>query len=324
MEKNDGLVFAWRLDGQGGGDELGWPELRGAHPSTAAVWVHLDCDSEAAREWLTRESGLDPLVCEALLAEETRPRSVASSDGLLVILRGVNLNPGADPEDMVSVRMWVESGRLVSLQRRRVMAIEDVRGDLAAGRGAGRAAELLVQIGYALVERMAGVLGELDDRLDLVEEGEFGREAHVQRTLLAEVRRQAIALRRYLSPQRDALSRLQGERITWLEEADRLHLHEVADRTTRYVEDLEAARERAAVTQEEIASRLSEQLNRRMYTLSVIAGVFLPLSFVTGLLGINVAGIPGAEAPMGFGVVSLLLGGLAAFEIVLFRWLRWF
>jgi zinc transporter len=106
-------------------------------------------------------------------------------------------------------------------------------------------------------------------------------------------------------------------------ERDQLHLREEADRVTRYVEDLDAARERAAVTQEELGNRLSEQLNSRMYVLSVVAAIFLPLGFLTGLFGINVGGIPMAENPQGFIDIVLMLLLITGLQVVLFRWRRW-
>ena len=77
------------------------------------------------------------------------------------------------------------------------------------------------------------------------------------------------------------------------------------------------------MTQEELNSRLSEQLNKRMYVLSIVAAVFLPLGFITGLLGINVAGIPGAEFAYGFVIVCLLLLLLVFIQIGLFKWKKW-
>jgi len=103
----------------------------------------------------------------------------------------------------------------------------------------------------------------------------------------------------------------------------RARLREVSDKVTRYVEELDSARERATVVQDELAGRLSDDLNRKMYVLTVIAGIFLPLGFVTGLLGINVGGIPGTEAPWGFALVCALLLLLGLSEYWLFRWLKW-
>jgi zinc transporter len=92
---------------------------------------------------------------------------------------------------------------------------------------------------------------------------------------------------------------------------------------TRYLEDLDAARERAAVTQEELVSRLSEQMDNRMYVLSVVAAIFLPLGFLTGLLGINVGGIPGAEYKAAFAIFCTFLGAIAIIELIIFRKKKW-
>jgi zinc transporter len=141
---------------------------------------------------------------------------------------------------------------------------------------------------------------------------------------LASMRRQSISFRRYLAPQREAFNRLYNEKTSWLNDMDRLQLREIADRTTRFVEDLDEVRDRAAVTHEELGSRLAEQLNKRMYVLSIVAAIFLPLGFVTGLLGINVGGIPGAENKSAFLVVCAMLGVVALGIGVLFKFKKWF
>jgi zinc transporter len=120
------------------------------------------------------------------------------------------------------------------------------------------------------------------------------------------------------------LTRLATEQLPWLSDRQRARLREVADRITRYVEDLDAARERAAVTQEELASRLSEQMNQIMYVLSIVAALFLPLGFLTGLLGINVGGIPGTESKIAFALVCLLMLVIAGAELWMFRRRKWF
>jgi hypothetical protein len=75
--------------------------------------------------------------------------------------------------------------------------------------------------------------------------------------------------------------KLQMEKISWLSDNDRLYLRETTDRLIRYTEDLDSVRDRAAVTQEGLVNRLSEQMNTRMYLLSLVAAVFLPLGFLT-------------------------------------------
>ncbi|NNM01168.1 MAG: zinc transporter ZntB, partial [Gammaproteobacteria bacterium] len=138
-------------------------------------------------------------------------------------------------------------------------------------------------------------------------------------TKLSRLRRQAISLRRFLAPMREVFSRLQAERIDNFSDLDRSRLRETTDRLTRYVEELDAARDRAAVTQEELAGRISDQMNRNMYVLSIVAGIFLPLGLLTGLLGINVGGIPGTQSHWGFMIVCIILVLLTGAVLWLFR-----
>ena len=113
------------------------------------------------------------------------------------------------------------------------------------------------------------------------------------------------------------------EKTEFLSDTDRIRLREVSDRIIRYVEDLESTRDRATVVQEELNSHLSEQLNSRMYMLSLVAAVFLPLGFLTGFLGVNEGGIPGAENPFGFALVIVVLAVLVALQIWLFKRRNW-
>jgi zinc transporter len=180
-----------------------------------------------------------------------------------------------------------------------------------------------VDVADRIVDRMATVISDLEDMVDRLDEQVATAQSRELRSELADVRRQAILLRRYLAPQRDAMSRLYSEPVEWLDDGHRTRLREIADRTMRYVEDLDAARDRAGVGQEELAGRIAEQINSRMYVLSIVAALFLPLGFVTGLLGVNVAGIPGTEHPGAFIAVCFMLFALALFQLWLFKRRGW-
>ncbi len=321
--ETEGLVSAIILDGKGGGRSGGWDDVRRWSQDQGVLWLHLDYMNEQAQRWMSEESGLDPVIMEALTNEETRPRCFAHGKGMVVILRGVNLNPGADPDDMVSIRAWIESGRVITVRHRRVMAIEDLRSALKDGDGPADSGEFLVQLCDRLSQRMSTVLSEMDDAVDDLEDQILEQESYRLRSAISDLRRQAIRLRRYLAPQREALLRLQTEKADWLDEMNRIRLREVADRVTRHVEDLDSARERAAVIREELEGRLAEQMNKTMYVLSIVAAIFLPLGLLTGLLGINVGGIPGTESPLAFLAVCMLLVIVAILQLLLFRKMRW-
>ncbi|WP_226702161.1 zinc transporter ZntB [Microbulbifer elongatus] len=320
---NAGLIHAYLLDGNGRGRRLTWPEVEAWEPVQGHLWVHMDYTDGDVRRWVSGGAGLEPLVAQALLTEETRPRSTSMEDGLLIALRGVNLNPESQPEDMVSIRLWAEESRVISTRKRQLLSVSDLCQQLDAGRGPRTTAGLVVELADLLVWRMSDTVDTFEDTIDELEDRVVAGASGSLRLDLAVLRKQTITLRRYLSPQREALARLMVEKLDWIGEPDRLQLREVSDRLLRHIEDIDAVRERAAVTQEELMSRISEQLNSRMYVLSIIAAIFLPLGFLTGLLGINVGGIPGSENPWAFLIFSVLLAITVAVQLVVFRWKKW-
>ncbi len=324
VDENGELVHALLLDGEGGARNLTAAEVRAWQPQQGIIWLHFDFTASATRDWLERSLNLPEIVVDALLSEETRPRSTVIDKGLLMSLRGVNLNPGANPEDMVSIRLSAEENRIVSTRRRRLLSVEDLAESLLAGTGPATTADLLIELCDRLVWRVNGTVDQFEDEVADLESRSLEQEDNDLRRDLATLRRQTIAVRRYLAPQREALNRLSMEKLRWINDAHRMQIREITDRLIRNIEDLDALRERAGVTQEELTNRIAEQMNNRMYVLSIVAAIFLPLGTLTGLLGVNVGGIPGAEHPLGFPVFVILLVLIVAIEFVWFRHKKWF
>lgn len=310
----------YQFDGKGGAAAVSTDAWKS---SGETLWVPLDYSRSSHRDWLSQFSALDHLVIEALLAEDTRPRTTLIGNGLLIALRGVNLNPGADPEDMVSVRIWIDGNRIVTTRRRELLSISDIISLLETGEGPASSADFVSLLADRLVWRMTDTVEGMEDKAAELEENMLESGQASLRFELASLRRQAITLRRYLSPQREALGRLVTEKVEWIDDAHRMRIREITDRLIRDMEDLDAVRERAAVSQEELLSRFSEQLNQRMYVLSIVAAIFLPLGFLTGLLGINVGGMPGADNPHAFWIFSALLLIAVVMLLLLFRWKKW-
>jgi zinc transporter len=145
------IVWNYHLDGHGGGQQqTRHPTIHEDRPGFD--WLHLRSDDPGAVDYM-RELGLDPKMIEALSAIETRPRMQLLEDGVLINLRGVNTNPGADPEDMVALRIWFNSEVIISARKheRRLLSIEDVRQSIEQGKGPKTPAEFV----SAVVEKLA-------------------------------------------------------------------------------------------------------------------------------------------------------------------------
>jgi zinc transporter len=319
-----GLVFACLLDGEGGAVPLDWPQVDSWEAGQGPIWIHLDRRASAAVGWLEGQESIPEEARAALLAAETRPRAVIHKGGAVVILRGINHNAGEDPDDMVAIRIWFEENRIISLRHRRLMTPRAIYAEmLENGDGPRSPTEILVHLADRLIGQMNDIVIGLDDQLNEIEESLENEDFARMRNRLTNIRQSCVVLRRYIAPQREALAVLRADPPPWTGKALSRSLHESEDRLLRYLEELDAARDRAVVIRDEIANRLSEEMNRTMYALSVIAGIFLPLGLLTGLLGINVGGMPGVESTWAFWLTCILLVVLAAAEVWLFRRLKW-
>ena len=155
-------LFGCTLDGRGGATTVD----KSFESVTPPHWAHIDYSSEQARSWLAA-CGLEPFVIDTLIRNESRPNMVAVDDGLLIVLRGINRNAGADPEDMVSLRIWIEGDRMISVRQRQVIAAresvcrvgerETVPKDLA---------ELLTRLIEHLADGIAVFVDDIEERME--------------------------------------------------------------------------------------------------------------------------------------------------------------
>ena len=269
------------------------------------VWLHLDGRKDEARSWLAAQSDIPEIARSALLASETRPRSDTIAHGALVNLRGLGATPEDDPDPLVSMRFWAETGRAISLTYRSPLALDPaiaqfLKGEISDG------GDLVSEVAVHITEQLDPHIAAMGDVLDDIEVGLENERLRALRRKVNHVRSRAISYRRFVAPQRSALERLAINPCDWLDEDDRLHLRDAADRFARMAEELESIRERAAIVHDELTDLRAEQLDARSLVISIVAFVFLPLTFLTGLLGMNVEGIPYAKEPWAFwGVVAV-------------------
>ncbi|MCB9841537.1 MAG: zinc transporter ZntB [Phycisphaeraceae bacterium] len=318
-----GAFSILRLDGSGGATALDPGRDASWRLDAAPVWLDLDRRHERVKRFIRGGAVRDRLLAEAMLAEETRPRCVEDEEGMLLILRAVNLNPGTDPEDMVAVRLWITPSAVLSARMFHLKSIADIREALQAGKGPRAIGELVVLLITRIVARLVPVIDELRETCDDLEDNVIAPGDDPEHAQVASIRRTAIVLKRYMTPQRDAMRALRESELPWLTETDRARLGEATDRLQHCVEDLEAVRERALVIQAELESHATARQGRALYTLSIVTVLFLPLGFLTGLMGMNVK-VPGEGGSLGFWIAvgaMLCIVGVELWAFKRFKWL---
>jgi zinc transporter len=319
------MHFAIALNGAKAGQVLTGPDVEDTIRADDLAWVHMQADDPETRAWIRANlTYLDRHAIDALLADETRSRATEIGQGALVILRGVNHNSGAEPHDMVSIRLWIDRNRIISVSLRRLRSVEVLRGRIADGKGPQDAGGFLASLIEQMNTGIETFRHDLDDATDRLEEALIDEPTQTLRHPIVDLRQKVIAFRRNIAPQRDEVGQMQRDPFDWLTPEDVRRLHEAHYNLIRVVEDLDAIRERLQVLKDELASILNDRLNKNMYILSIFTALFLPLGFLTGLFGVNLAGMPGAEGGGAFGLFAGALVLIGVLQIVLFRLMRWF
>lgn len=301
--------------------ELTLDEARAYRGDGGFLWLHQSIGPDAK---LLPVTGVPEIALSALLAAETRPRCDQIEDGALLNLRGLALDPSQSDEALSSIRLWARGDKVVSTSRTGLGAIDTVARAMRAGRLLDPG-DLVALLAHEISAAVDPEIAQLGDRLDECEQQLDGGDVYALRREIARVRSQAIDYRRFVAPDRDALAELSTIRVPWMTNEDRQHVREAADRFARMSEELDAIRERSALVHEQLSDMRTEMIDQRSLMIAVVAFIFLPLTFVTGLLGMNVEGIPFKDEPWAFwGVVAFcILVGLMTFAwFAAKHWLR--
>lgn len=280
----------------------------------AFVWEHIENLDETILP--LKHAQLPDVVVAALVASETRPRCEQIENGALINLRGLAAEGDGVGDKLVSIRAWAHRDGVISVSRRQLAATTKVERAMRAGNihdPGDLVAAYAGEISNGLDPEVAQLGDEVDDCESALDEGSIYR----LRTSIAAARTQAIAFRRFIAPNRDALLALAALDVDWLAQEDRLHIRAAADRFARMAEELEAVRERSALLHEQLTDLRAELIDQRSLIIAIVAFIFLPLTFITGLLGMNVQGIPFAHENWAFWGV---LGFCAVIGLGVFGW----
>jgi zinc transporter len=312
-------IISCQLDGKGGMIPIAEDEVIQCEQP---CWLHLNYTHRKSAEWLQSTPQIPDAVRDALAGDSMRPRVSRLGDGFMIVLRSVNHNSDARRDQLVVMRVFINDKLIVSTRRRKVSAVDEVLTDLQNGNGPIDCGSWLVDICDALTDHTSEFIEDLHDKIIELEDALLDQRMPA-RGELGLLRKQLIVMRRYMAPQRDVYARLASEKLAWMDDTERRRMQEIADRLGRGLDDLDAGVARTAILADEVASAMAESMNRRTYTMSLMAMIFLPATFLTGLFGVNLGGIPGGEWRYGFSIFCLLLVALAVGVAGYLRKRRW-
>ena len=313
MSIEKSLVCAFKIQKNGQSQELTTEDvikITSRPKDDNWYWIHWDFDEGGFPEWLENYQDMQHSIADALMSAKCRPRFVQLDEAALLILRGVNLNPGQDMEDMISVRLWMDQNIIITSRRVKMMAVDAIRTDIENGTGPKSPAALVLKLAEGLTVRINDKVEALDERLEKLEDDADEISIDKARHSLRDIRSKAITLTRYLKPQKPALDELMLVADDYFDKEQKGTLRMISSRLANATDELVAVSERATAHNDELMTEQTERMNKAMYVLAIVTAIFLPLSLFTGLLGINVGGMPGEGWWPAFWIVLAIMGGM--------------
>ena len=307
-----------QFDGRGGVRKL--EEAEEATFVTPAKGFALISGNSRAPEfkvWLKRELG--DFNADLITVPSTRSRCTVLDDRALVVLRVAR--PGADPEDVGRqlLTLWIEKGRVIIASELNIIEFLGITQWQQTHHAPVSPADLVARLALRAADRIEPLIERMGDSLDTIEETLMMNRSGDTRSRLAHLRRTLINMRRLIWPQRDVLTTLEIEDLSFFTARDRVRLREAAARTARLGDEMQTLSERAVLVHEQLLDTRAEQMNQTMLLLAAATVVLMPLTVISGILGMNVDGIPFHDNPYAFWIVT---GFLCILGVAIYLFMR--
>ena len=292
-------------------DSIDRDEIAGLLRRDEYFWLDLTDPGEEEVTALGEAFSFHPLALEDMAKRGQRPKLDDFGDFMFLVYYGVGEGAG-DELELEEVHAFLSGGYLVTSHKRRCAVLEEARERLDAQ--SPRSEQFVVyRVLDGLTDSFFPILERLDERLEALDGEIFDRPEPHQLEEITALRRQLVHLRRVVTPQRDLLARGVDDilEIPGLEADSRNYFRDVYDHAIRISDQIDSYRDLLAGTRDAYLSVVSNRLNQITKQLTVVATIFLPLSFIVGFFGQNfkwmVTNIDSAGAFFALGIGSLVL-----------------
>lgn len=320
-QSKTGIVWAYRFAADGRPELVPRDEIPSLQPERGFIWVHLDLVHNRAKSWIGEQSRLlSPTAEEVFLSTDSHQR-LDHSAGLVWgvshdLIRDVDRNSGE-----VGALYWIVGERFVITGRREAMrSTRLVAETLDRGEAVASTADLFELLVEFIIDDVTDAVVQLMDRTDSVEDLVLSDSFEDAPSQIGTIRRTAVRLHRQLAGLHLLFRRFADSNSgRGAPDAMRACTSRLLQRIEGPHADVQSVQDRARLLQDEMAARTANQTNRQLYTLSILTALFLPATFITGLFGINVKGLPWMEHDLGAFFVALACVSAALLTLILLR-----
>lgn len=289
-------------------------------------WIHLNCNNSDSVNWINSTAYLPEIVKLSFLNKKQSTQSIRFDidDGMLMVLRGVGLDATQKIDISTFLCFYITDNYIISASYQDLNVVTEMQKAFNYKIGAVDVADWLVKVIEQISNYFYEATNKVYDLVDHLEENVFSLEETTSHKQISIIRHQLMLLRRIIGSDQNLFMKVSTERLTWIDDHDRQHLHDLASCFAHYMSDIDFSITRLATVVDQMNAIVTEQMNKRVYIMSILATIFMPLTFLASLLGVNLSGIPFSQNFFAFwGFVSLLvlLGGFLYIWMWKKKWL---
>lgn len=271
--------------------------------------------------------GLHPLVLEDILNTDQRPKMEDYDDYLFIVLKTLFLT-GNRKDEVGSEQISLILGKhfVLSFQEKESTLLEPIRERLQNGKGRIRkmgADYLAHAILDAVVDHYFVVLESLGEKIESLEEELVTRPRSATLQAIHLLKREMIFIRKALWPLREVIGSLTRGESALIRESTVVYLRDIYDHTIQVIDNIETFRDMLSGMTDIYLSSISNRMNEVMKVLTIIATIFIPLTFIAGVYGMNFKFMPELDRTWGYPAVLALMLAVSVFMLIYFRKKRW-
>jgi magnesium transporter len=291
------------------------------------TWINVDGLHEVETiEKLGREFELHPLILEDILTTGQRPKLEDFDKYVFIVLKMLSYNNSAEAVDAEQVSLVLGPNFVISFQERPGDVFNQIRERIRNSKGRVRKMGpdyLCYTLMDAIVDSYFTILEKIGEKIESLEEELISSPADSTLQQIHGLKREMISLRRSVWPLRELISALQRGESPLINKSTQIYLRDVYDHTIQVIDTVESFRDMVSGMLDIYLSSISNRMNAVMKVLTIIATIFIPLTFVAGVYGMNFKHMPELEWRWGYAVVWLVMAVTAAIMLFFFKRRKW-
>jgi len=291
------------------------------------TWINIDGihDVEII-EKLGRGFELHPLILEDILSTGQRPKLEDYEKYIFIVLKMLSYSEESQSVEIEQVSLVLGPNFVISFQERVGDVFEQVRDRIRNAKGRVRkmgADYLAYTLIDAIVDNYFIILERLGERIESMEEEVVGDPTEKTVQQIHSLKREMISLRKSIWPLRELIAGLEKSESSLIKDTTDIYLRDVYDHTIQIIDTVESFRDMISGMLDIYLSSISNRMNAIMKVLTIIATIFIPLTFVAGIYGMNFENMPELKWRWAYGAVWLVMIAVAGVMLIYFRKKKW-